>query len=177
MWALSILYSTCFLFYLLFYLLKLNYYLYTDDPQSYSSNLSPLQTPELRSHQDISLDDNKHLKLGMHVFSVSQSCPTLFNPMDFSMPGFPVLHYLLEFAQTQVHWEGDAIQPSHPLSSPSLVLSLSCHQGLFQWVGCSHQEAKVLELQLQHQSVQWIFQWKSEMNNLDEQIWLCEGHW
>ena len=65
---------------------------------------------------------------------------------------------LTESAQTHVHWVGDAIQPSHPLSSPSpLALNVSQHQGLFTWVGSSHQVTKVLELQLQHQSFQWIF--------------------
>ena len=74
------------------------------------------------------------------------------------MPGFPVLHYLSELAQTHVQWVGDAIQPSHPVSSPSPpALSLSRHQALFQWVGSSHQVAKALELQLQYQFFQWIF--------------------
>ena len=64
--------------------------------------------------------------------SVTQSCLTLCNPMDCSIPGFPVLHNLAKFAQTQIHWVGDAIQPPHPLSSPSPpALSLSQHQGLF----------------------------------------------
>ena len=82
----------------------------------------------------------------------------LFDPMDCSTPGSPVLHYLLEFAQVPVHWVSDAIQPSHPLSSPSPSgFSLSQHQGLFQWIGSSHQVAKILELQLQQQSFQWIF--------------------
>ena len=76
--------------------------------------------------------------------SVSQSYPTLCNPMDCSMPGLPVYHQLLEFIQTQVHWVGDAIQPSHPLSLPSPpTLSLSQHQGLFKRVSSSHQVAKV----------------------------------
>ena len=67
-------------------------------------------------------------------------------------------HQLPEFPQAHVHWDGDAIQPSHPLSSPSPpAFSLSQHQGLFQWVSSSHQIAKVLEFQLQHQSFQWIF--------------------
>ena len=80
--------------------------------------------------------------------SVAQSCPTLCDPMNCSYPGFPVLHSLPEFAQTHVCWVGDAIQPSHPLSSPSPpALNLSQHQGLFQWVGCLHQVAKLLELQ------------------------------
>ena len=65
--------------------------------------------------------------------------------MNCSTPAFPVLHHLPELAQTHIHWVGDAIQPSHPLSSPSLALNLSQHQGLFQWVSSSHQVAKVLE--------------------------------
>ena len=78
--------------------------------------------------------------------------------MGCSMSGFPVLHQLPELAQTHVHQVGDAIQPSRPLSSPSLpAFNLSQHQGLFQWVSSSHQVAKVLEFQLQHQSFQWIF--------------------
>ena len=82
--------------------------------------------------------------------SVAKSCPTLCNLMDCSTPGLPVFHHLLEFAQVHVHWIGDAIQPSHPLSSPSPpAFHLSQHQGLFQWVGCSYQVAEVLELQLQ----------------------------
>ena len=73
--------------------------------------------------------------------------------MDFSTPGFPVLHHLPELAQTHVHWISDAILLSHPLSSPSLpAFDLSQHQGLFQWVSSSHEVAKVLELQLQHHS-------------------------
>ena len=77
--------------------------------------------------------------------SVAQWCPTLCDPMDCSMPGFPVLHYLPEFAQTPIHWVGDAIQPSCPLLSPSFpVLNLSQHQGLFQLVSSSHQVAKVI---------------------------------
>ena len=80
-----------------------------------------------------------------------------FDLMDCSTPGFPVLHYLLEFVQVHVHWVEDAIQPSHSLLPTSPALNLSQHQGLFQWVISSHQMAKVLELQLQHQSFQWIF--------------------
>ena len=88
--------------------------------------------------------------------SVSQSCPTLCDPMNRSTPGLPVHHQLPESTQTHVHWVPDAIQPSHPLSSPSpSALNLSQHQGLFQWVSFLHQVAKVLEFQLQHQSFQW----------------------
>ena len=75
--------------------------------------------------------------------------------MDCSTPDFPVYHQLLELAQTHVHRVGGAIQPSHPLLSPSPpAFNLSQHQGLFQGVSSSHQVAKVLELQLQHQSFQ-----------------------
>ena len=93
------------------------------------------------------------------VSSVAQSCPTLCDPMDCSTPGFPVHHQLRELTQTHVHWVSDAIQPSHPLSSPSSpAFSLYQHQGLFRWIS-SHHMAKGLEFQLQHQSFQWIFNW------------------
>ena len=89
--------------------------------------------------------------------SVTQSCPTLCNPMNRITPGLPVHHQLPEFTQTHVHWLGDVIQPSHPLSSPSPpAFILSQRQGLYKWVSSSHQVAKVLEFQLQHQSFQWI---------------------
>ena len=85
------------------------------------------------------------------VSSVVQSCPTLCDPMNRSMPGLPVHHQLPESTQTHVHRVGDAIQPSHLLSSPfPPVPNPSQHQGLFQWVSCPHQVAKVLEFQLQH---------------------------
>ena len=88
--------------------------------------------------------------------SVTQSCLTLCDPMDCNTPGLPVHHQLLEFTQTHVHWVSDANQPSHPLSSLSPpALNLCQHQGLFKWVGSSHQVAQVLEFQLQHQSFQW----------------------
>ena len=102
--------------------------------------------------------------LGIGFFSTSATCcccsvtqlhPTLCNPMDSNMPGFPVHHQLPELAQSHVHQAGDAIQPSHPLSSPSPAFNLSQHQGLFKRVSSSHQVAKVLEFQ--HQSFQWIF--------------------
>ena len=86
-----------------------------------------------------------------------------WDPMNYSMPGFPILHYLLEFAQNHVYWVSDAIQPSHPPSLPSpTALSLSQHQGLLQWVGSSHQVAKLLELHLQ--SFQWIFRVEININ-------------
>ena len=90
------------------------------------------------------------------VQSVTQWCLTLCGPMNHSTPGLSVHHQLPASTQTHVHWVGDAIQPSHPLSSPSLpALNLSQHQGLFKWVSYSHQVAKVLEFQLQHQCFQW----------------------
>ena len=88
--------------------------------------------------------------------SVIQLCLTLCDPMNHSMPGLPVHHQLPEFTQTHVHRVSVAIQPSHPLSSPSpLSPNPSQNQGLFQCVNFSHQVAKVLEFQPQHQSFQW----------------------
>ena len=89
------------------------------------------------------------------VSLVTQSCLTLCNLMDCRTPGFPVHHQLPELAQTHVHRVGDAIQPSHPLSSPSPPApNPSQHQSLFQGVSSSHRVAKVLKFQLQHQSFQ-----------------------
>ena len=120
---------------------------------------------------------SRHFTIYIHIQTVQESiqsvqfssvtwlCPALCDPVDCSTPGFPVHYQLLEPTQTYVHWAGDAIQLSHPLSSPSPHLSspsppafnLSQQQGLFQWVNSSHQMAKVLKFQLQHQSCQWIF--------------------
>ena len=92
------------------------------------------------------------------VQSVTRSCLTLWDPLDCSTPGFPVRDQLLELAETQVRQVGDTIKPFHSLYSPSpLAFNLFQHQSLFQWVSSSHQVAKLLELQLQHQSFQWIF--------------------
>ena len=102
-------------------------------------------------------------KLTLHMSSVqfssvAQSCLSLCDPKDCNRLGLPVHHWLPELAQTHIHRVSDAIQPSHPLTSPSLpVFSLSQHQGLFRWVSSLHQVAKVLEFQLQYQSFQWIF--------------------
>ena len=116
----------------------------------------PLATPHLFSFI-LRLPHFNHIFISSVQFS-AQLCPTLWDSMDCSTPGFPVYHQFLELAQTHVHWVSDAIQPSHPLSSPSPpAFNLSQHQGLFQWVSSLDQMAKVLELQLQHQSFQWIF--------------------
>ena len=122
---------------------------------------------KITAGSDCSHEIKRHLLLGrkpmvnrnsVQFISVAQSCLTLYNGMDCSTPGFPVHHQFLELAQTHVHWVSDAIQPSHPLLSPSpSTFSLSQNQGLFQWVSSSHQLTKVLEFQLQHQSFQWIF--------------------
>ena len=92
-----------------------------------------------------------------HQFSsVAQSCLTFWDPMNHSMPGLPVHHQLPEFTQIHTLWVGDAILPSRPLLSPSPPApNPSQHQGLFQRVNSSHEVAKVIEFQLQHQSFQW----------------------
>ena len=88
---------------------------------------------------------------------VAQSCLTLCEPMDGSRPRFSVHHQLPKVAQTHVHQIGNAIQPSWTQLSPSPSFNLSQYQGLFQRVSSSHQVAKELGFQLQHQSFQWIF--------------------
>ena len=107
-------------------------------------------------HRTIGSKYSSHFAV-VQLLCCDQLCPTLCYSMDYSMPGFPVLHHLPDFAQTHVHPVGDAIQPSYSLFPSSSAFTLSQHQGLFQWVISSHQVAKVLELQLQHQSFQWIF--------------------
>ena len=116
-----------------------------------------------KNHKIISIDAEKAFDKIQHTFmiydsvqfsSVTQSCPTLCDLMNRSMPGLPVHHQLMESTQTHVHWVSDAIQLSHPLSSPSPpALNLSQHHRLFQWVSSLHEVAKVLEFQFQHQSL------------------------
>ena len=128
-----------------------------------SLNLNFFPTPNHLPHKGIlstkrgSINEEAQYEIFNNKFSsVAQSCLTLCDPMNRSMPGLPVHHQLPEFTQTHVHWVGDAIQPSHPLSSPSPpALNLSQNQGLFQWLNSLHEVAKVLEFQLQHQSFQW----------------------
>ena len=96
------------------------------------------------------------LLFSVQFSSGTKLCPTLCHPMNHSTPGLPVHHQLPESTQTHVHCVDDAIQPSHPLASPSPpARNLSQHQGLFKWVSSSHPVAKALEFQLQHQSFQW----------------------
>ena len=120
------------------------------------------ETVRKKKETELDMEQQTGSKLGKeHVkavycqfSSVTQLCPTLCDPMNRSTPGHLVQHQLLEPTQTHVHWVGDAIQPSHPLSSRS-ALSLSQHPGLFKCVSSLYQVAKVLEFQLQHQSFQW----------------------
>ena len=109
----------------------------------------------LQSHLKTSTCAFTIFPLSDQIRSVTQSCPTLCDPMNRSMPGLPVHHQLPEFTQTHVHRVTDAIQPSHPLLSPfPPAPNPSQHQSLFQWVNSSHEVAKVLEFQLQHHSFQ-----------------------
>ena len=115
--------------------------------------LSPnLKSPRSRACKTFRLSTLAESQFSsVQLSSFSQLCPTLCDPMDCSTPGFPVHHQLPKLAQTHVHHVSDAIQPSHPLSSPSRpIFNLFQHQGLFQWTGSSSQVAKVLEYQLQH---------------------------
>ena len=113
--------------------------------QIISNSKHPIRCYRVRSKMVIT----QELVLTDQIRLVAQSCPTLCHPMNHSMSGLPVHHQLPEFTQTQVHWVSDAIHPSHPLSSPSLLApNPSQHQSLFQWVNSSHEVAKVLEFQL-----------------------------
>ena len=106
-------------------------------------------------------------RVSVQFSSVTQSCPTLCDLMNCSTPSFPVHHQLLEFTQTHVHRVGNAIQPPHPLLFPFPPASNSSqHQGLFQWVNSSHEVAKLLEFQLQHQTIQWTLRTDLLQNGL-----------
>ena len=121
-----------------------------------SSSSSALDHSLLSLDKDMSL--RKIWMSSVQFSSIAQLCLTTCDPMGSSTPGFLVHHQLPELVQIHVHWISVGIQLSHPLSSPSPpAINLSHHQGLFQWVSSSHQVAKVLEPQLQHQSFQWIF--------------------
>ena len=110
----------------------------------------------INTHVSLFVMNNKRAKVFITrkktLSSVPRLCPTLCDPMDCDTPGFPIHHQLLELAQIHIHWVGDAIQPSRPLSSPPCAFSLGQDQG--QWVSSSNQVAKVLEFQ--HQFFQWI---------------------
>ena len=129
----------------------------------YFANKSPSSQGYSFSHSHVWMWELDY-KESYQFSSVAQSCQTLCHRMNCSTPGLSVHHQLLEFTQTHFHWVGDAIQPSHPLSSPSPALNLSQHQGLFKWVSSLHQVAKVLEFQLQ---LQFQFQLQLPMNTQD----------
>ena len=121
------------------------------------NKINKITSVKYLAHWSVSMDFSLHIFVWYSVqfSSVAQLCLTLCDPMNCSTPD-PVHHQLLEPTQTHVHWVDDAIQPSHPLSFPSPpTFNLSQPQGLFRWVSSSHQVAKVLEFQLQHQSFQW----------------------
>ena len=109
-----------------------NYYIFRD-PGPYKSIVSISSAQSLR---------------GVQLFVI---------PWTAALPGLPVHHQLLESTQTHLHWFGYTIQPSHPRLSPSPAFNLSQHQSVFHWISSSHKVAKVLELQLQRQSFQWLF--------------------
>ena len=108
------------------------------------------QSPIMKRTSFLGVSSKRSCRFSSVQFSsVAQSCPTLCDPMNCSMPGLPVHHQLPEFTQTHIHQVCDAILTSHPLSSPSLPApNPSQHQSLFQWVNSSHEVAKVLEFQL-----------------------------
>ena len=140
--------------------LKISSYLKTCSasfPGAESASLSTLNSPQGVSKISSCNSPGRWQMPFLLLFSsIAQSCPTLCDPINHSTPGFPVHHQLPELTQTHVHQVGDAIQLSHPLSSPSPpALNLAQRQGLFQWVNSSHEVAKVLEFQLQHQPFQW----------------------
>ena len=117
----------------------------------YTEHSSAINTAVLHHPR---LAESKHVQPAFLFCSVAKLCLTLCNAMGCSRLLCP--SYLSEFVQIRVHRDGDAIQPSHPLLRPSpSAFNLAQHQGLFQRVGSSHQVAKILELQLQHQSFQW----------------------
>ena len=108
-----------------------------------------------RTYIKLTFKMHSNIECSVQFSSVAQLCPTLCGIMNRSTPGLPVHHQLLELTQTHAHWVGDAIQPSVvPFSSRLQSFPAS---GLFQGVSSSHQEDKVLEFQLQHQSFQWVF--------------------
>ena len=138
---------------------------YADDTTLMAESIEELKSLLIKVKKE---SEKAGLKLNIQKTKIVASSPissvqfsrsvmsTLCNPMNSSTPGLPVHHQLPESTQTHVHWVGDAIQPSHPLSSPSPPApNPSQHQGLFQRVSSPHQVAKVLAFHLQHQSFQW----------------------
>ena len=143
----SISYSSIFQSYQ--YVYSISMWVHTDT-HTYIHNINTGVWPHLKNYCS-----TESLQL-VQFSSVTQSCSTLCDPMNCSMPGILLHHQLLEFTQTDAHQVGDAIQPSHSLLAPSPPApNPSQHQGLFQWVNSWHEVAKVLEFQPQHQFCQW----------------------
>ena len=124
--------------------------------------------------KDVAVHIHNGIFSSVQFSSVAEPCLTLCNCA--ALPGLPVHHQLPESTQTHVHWVSDAIQPSHPLLSPSPpALNLSQHQGIFQWVSCLHQVAKVLGFQLQHQSFQLLGEGEMyEKSNMETYVTTCK---
>ena len=138
--------------------LYIEFTVYIELFRSTAWDITHIQVTHLGMWSQETLGNKQGRETPVHFSSLAQLCLTLCDPIDYSTPGLPVHCQIQEFTQTHVHWVGDAIQPPHPLSSPCPPdFNLSQHQGLFQWVSSSHQVAKVLEFQLQHQPFQWIF--------------------
>ena len=129
-----------------------------EPPIKLSVDMAPWEPTSALGKDMNSQINNTWFSVQVQFSSVTQSRPTICDPMDCSTPGLPVHHQLTEFTQTHAHRDGNAIQPSHPLSSPSPpTFNLSQRQSLFKWVSSSDRVAKVLEFQPQHQSFQWTF--------------------
>ena len=143
--ALRLIFNTMFQAYFSMYLFSLLYCI-NNHPQ----DIILILISQTRSYENMGKRRYGTLFFSLVQFSsVSQSCPTLYDPMNPSTPGLPVHHQLPEFTQTHVHWVGDGIQPSHPLLSPSPPApNPSQHQSLFQWINSSDEVAKVLEFHL-----------------------------
>ena len=125
--------------------------------QDLTKNLSYVEW-KIRESLGFVIPDSFLCLFCLQFSSVAQLCLTLCDPMDCNTPGFPVHRQLPELTQTHVHWVGDAIQPSHPLSFPSSpAFNLSQHQGLFKWVSSLHQVARAMEFQLQPYFYQYFF--------------------
>ena len=137
---------------------------YTDDTTLMAENEEELKSLLMKAKEEsqkadlkLNIQKTKIMASGSITswqISSVQSRPILCDPMNHSTPGLPIHHQLPESTQTHIHWVSDAIQPSHPLLSPTTPAHLSQHQGLFKWVSSSHEVAKVLEFQLQHQFFQ-----------------------
>ena len=149
----AILTKVCYIFNIIPIKILVRFFYFIEMVNQFIKFIWNCEVPSTQNHFENEQSWRTHLSQFQNLLwwhcSFAKLCLTLCDSMNYSTPGFPFLHYLLEFAQTHVHRVSDVIQPSHPLFSCSpLTFNLSQHQGLFQWVSSSHQVAKVLELQL-----------------------------